>query len=130
MSKLKQRFENACNEYVDIFCEKQGLKNEGWVNDEVGEIICCSSYFFSLRDIRHDIDTNQPKDHIFDWYFANLENPDKAINYDSYTKGLRIENISDVVEQSEQLGDCNFCNNKAVKRDEDGFEFCTKCLET
>lgn len=34
-----------------------------------------------------------------------------------------------VVGRSEQLGDCNFCNNKAVKRDEDGFEFCAKCLE-
>lgn len=37
--------------------------------------------------------------------------------------------LSNVVGRSEQLGDCNFCNNKAVKRDEDGFEFCAKCLE-
>lgn len=34
-----------------------------------------------------------------------------------------------VAGRSEQLGNCSFCNNKSVKRDEDGFEFCSKCLE-
>lgn len=42
----------------------------------------------------------------------------------------RILALFNVVGQSEQLGDCNFCNNKAVKKDEDGFEFCPKCLES
>lgn len=58
-------------------------------------------------------------------------------NYDSLRKIAlktidRMEKqllIQRVVGQSEQLGGCNFCNNKAVKRDEDGFEFCAKCLE-
>lgn len=87
---LKLRYENACNEYVDVFCKKQEMTNEGWVNDDVGEIICCSSYFFNLRDIRHDIDTNQPKGQIIDWYYECLDYPMESINYYSYSKGLRI----------------------------------------
>lgn len=56
---------------------------------------------------------------------------------DNYKDWLEVQLIEarkqlalyNVVGQSEQLGDCNFCNNKAVKIDEDGFEFCAKCLE-
>jgi ribosomal protein L37AE/L43A len=34
-----------------------------------------------------------------------------------------------VVEQSEQLCECDFCNNKAIKRDDDGFDYCADCLQ-
>ena len=41
---------------------------------------------------------------------------------------LKLLGIDVVAGLREQLGDCNFCNNKAIIRDEDGFEFCAKCL--
>lgn len=49
----------------------------------------CNEYV----DIFHDVDSEQPKGFITDWYYDNLEFKDKAINYYSYTKGLRVKDI-------------------------------------
>lgn len=89
--ELKQKYEDACNEYVDIFCMKQDLANEGWVNDDIGGIALCSDFYFNLHDIVWDINSKQPKGQILDWYFECLDYPEKAINYYSYSKGLRIK---------------------------------------
>ena len=90
---LQKKYESTCNEYLSKFCEKQEMTNEGWVGDNTGQIALCSDYCFNLHDIVHDINTDQPKGLIVDWYDDNLENPDKAINYYSYTQGLRIEDV-------------------------------------
>ena len=34
--KIKRQYEDACNEYVLAFCEKQDLYFEGWVGDTIG----------------------------------------------------------------------------------------------
>lgn len=36
-----------------------------------------------------------PKGEIWNWYWDNIENEGKAINYYSYVKGLRIKDIKD-----------------------------------
>jgi len=90
IKQLKETYEFACNEYVQKFCKKQEMTNEGWVNDDVGDIALCSDFFFNLHDIVWDINSKQPKWKIIDWYYDNLDTPEKAINYYSYTKGLRI----------------------------------------
>ena len=81
------------NDYVQKFCNKQELTNEGWVNDDIGGIAICSELYFNFRDIVWDINSEQPKGQIIDWYYENLHNV-KAIDYYSYTKGLRIADIS------------------------------------
>ena len=91
---LKRKYEEACNEYLQIFCEKQGMDNEGWVGDFVGGIAICSDFYFNISDIIIDIDTDQPKGSIINWYFDNLEHPEKHINYYSYSKGLRVSDLS------------------------------------
>lgn len=93
IKKLKQIYEKACNDYVAIFIEKQEMDFDFWVGQEVGGIASCGDFFFNFSDIAYDINTNQPKGLIIDWYYDNLGNQDKMINYCSYTKGLRISDI-------------------------------------
>lgn len=91
--KLKQQYESVCNEYLEKFCEKQEMTNEGWVGDEVGGIAVCSDFFFNLRDIAYDINANQPAGLIVNWYYESVENHPKEINYFSYCMGLSFEDI-------------------------------------
>ena len=93
IQQLKETYELACNEYLKKFCNKQGMDNGGWVNNEVGGTAICSDFYFNLHDIVCDISSEQPKGQIIDWYYECLDNPENSINYYSYTKGLRIADI-------------------------------------
>jgi len=95
IKKLKHDYETACNAYLKAFCEKQEMDFMFWVADEIGSIALCSDFYFNMSDIKFDIDTEQPKGFIIEWYDECLENPDKAINYYSYIHGLRIKDIKD-----------------------------------
>jgi hypothetical protein len=89
LDTLKRQYEFACNEYAKRFCNKQEMNFEGWVRDVVGGIAYCNDFLFNFQDIVWDINSKQPKGAIIDWYYSNLEHPEKSINYYSYTKGLR-----------------------------------------
>lgn len=88
LKKLKRKYEDACNEYLEIFCEKQGMENEGWVGDDIGSIAICSDFTFSMQEIKLDIDTEQQAGRIIKWYDYSLKH--NYISYYSYIKGLRI----------------------------------------
>lgn len=90
---LQERYESICSEYIQEFCKKQEMDFEGWVGNTIGGIAVCNDFFFSYQDIVLDINSNQPKGLIVDWYYQNLETPEKSINYYSYTKGLRLAMI-------------------------------------
>ena len=94
--KIKRQYEDACNEYVLAFCEKQDLYFEGWVGDTIGEIAICNDFYFNMSDIKLDIDTAQPIGNIIHWYYDNLES-NNYINYCSYTKGLKIKDIKNEI---------------------------------
>ena len=94
IKELKKKYKFFCNKYVEKFCKKQELINEGWVNNEVGGMVLCSDFYFHLHDIVLDINSKQPKGEIINWHFENLDDPEKHINYYSYTKGLRVADIS------------------------------------
>lgn len=94
ISELKQRYESACNDFVKIFCEKQGMEFEGWVADDVGGIANCSDFFFNLSDIVLDVTKEQPKGKIVKWYDDNCLFEGKSINYYSYIHGLRIKDLA------------------------------------
>lgn len=93
IEKLKQQYESVCNEYLEKFCRKQEMTNEGWVGDEVGGVAECSDFYFDLRDIAYDINSKQPAGRIINWYYESVENYPKSINYFSYCSGLRFEDI-------------------------------------
>ena len=93
IDKLKKDYEKVCNQYMKLFCEKQDMYFDGFVGDEVGGIALCSDFFFNFHDIVWDVNAKIPKGVIIEWYDAQLENPERAINYYSYTKGLRHEDL-------------------------------------
>ena len=87
--ELKENIELLCNEYVKRFSEKQEVYFDYWVAEIIGETAVLGDYCFNFSDIKLDIDTDQPKGLIFNWYNDNIENEGKSINYFSYTLGLR-----------------------------------------
>lgn len=93
MTRLQNKYESVCNEYIDAFIKKQSMSFEGWVGDTIGGIALCNDFYFNFQDIVWDINSKQPKGSITDWYYQNLDAPEKSINYYSYTKGLRVSEI-------------------------------------
>jgi hypothetical protein len=94
LKKLKKEYTAACNNYVITFCEKQDMNFEGWVGGDVGGIAMCNDFYFNLHDIVTDINLEQKKGVIIDWYYDNVTYPEKAINYWSYIRGLRVDEIN------------------------------------
>lgn len=98
MTRREQNYKIACESYIDEFCHKQGLSFEGWINDIVGEIAYISDMIFNFQDIVWDINSIQPKGLIIKWYndtYDNHKETGKFINYRSYSKGLRYENLNE-----------------------------------
>jgi hypothetical protein len=95
MKTLEQKYESVCNEYIKQFCQKHDIDFDGWVANIVGSVCCFDSYFFNFMDIVWDINSKQPTGLIFQWHEDTYENTDKAINYYSYTKGLRYNDLKD-----------------------------------
>jgi len=93
LEKLKKDYELVCHNYVAEFCKKQEMYFEGWVSDIIGQWALCDDFCFNFHDIVWDINSNQPKGAIVNWYYENLEGIANPINYFSYTKGLRVSDI-------------------------------------
>lgn len=92
--KLKSEYEEIVSKYIELFCEKQDTEFEGWVGDIVGGIACFGDVmFFSFSDIVYDINSCQEKGLIINWIYDCCDNPNKSLNYYSYTKGLRFTDI-------------------------------------
>lgn len=92
--ELKKQYEAVVNKYMELFCKKQEVDFEYWVGDDVGGVVEIADAFFDFNDIRYDIDTNQPENLIFEWYWELIESKIK-INYSSYSKGLRLKDLKE-----------------------------------
>jgi hypothetical protein len=93
MKKIQKEYEKVVNEYIKLFAEKQGIEFFGWVGDIVGGIADFGDvYIFNFQDIVWDINSEQPTGLILQWNYDCIEN-EKAINYFSYTKGLRHKDL-------------------------------------
>ena len=88
--QLKKQYEKSCVAYIEKFCDKQGMKWEGWVGDTVGGVAYCNDFFFNFLDIVLDINSGQKKGLIVDWYYNEMT---EGINYFTYTKGLMISDL-------------------------------------
>jgi len=93
MTKLSEQYEKSCNEYIKAFEKKQMMSFEFWVADNVGGVAGFGDLFFDFLDIKYDVDTEQPPYRIIEWSEHVLENQPKFINYATYCKGLRFEDI-------------------------------------
>jgi hypothetical protein len=83
---LKKQYEAVCNEYVNRFCEKQGLVFEDWGIGGPGGMCLCGDYFFNFMDIVWDINSEQPPGLILKWYDEMVDNPTEAVNYWAYAR--------------------------------------------
>ena len=94
MSKLKEKYEFIVNEYIKEFCDKQELDFDFWLGDQIGGIAFFGdALFFNFTDIVFDINSEQPKNLIIDWIYDSIDNSDVRINYYSYSKGLRFNDL-------------------------------------
>ena len=95
MQDLKKEYESIVEKYIDAFCQKQEIDKNSlyWIGGEIGEVVEISDCYFNFLDIKKDIDTNQSKGFIFNWYLNNDYLEGKTINYDSYIKGLRVKDL-------------------------------------
>lgn len=86
--ELKKQYEQVCNQYVKLFCEKHFVDLEFWVGDEVGGIASFGCvFYFNYEDIRYDIENKIRKGAIFEWLEYTLQNQnDQNINYKNYIK--------------------------------------------
>lgn len=69
MDSIKN-YENAINEIIKAFKEKQGLDMYGgyWIGNQIGEVYDFGDTMtFDFRDILIDIKEDAPKDEIFKW---------------------------------------------------------------
>lgn len=96
---LESRYENICNEYIKLFCSKQGIDFDFWMGGKVGGCASfCEQYSFNLQDIIWDINNKCKKGLILQWQNDYIENQDKKmINYFSYSKGLRFKDFDKVI---------------------------------
>lgn len=86
IEKANKDYEDTCNYYIKLFCLKHEIDFDFWVSDMPGTVAFFGDYSFCFTDIIWDINSDQPKEKIFEWFEFYLENTHGAINYYTYTK--------------------------------------------
>lgn len=74
--KLKKDYENACNAYLEAFCEKHefyGLDNPETYWIDTGGIANCGDLTFDMATIVTDIDKEAPEEELLKWYDYTIE---------------------------------------------------------
>jgi hypothetical protein len=87
MNKLQKDYHDAVMAYIKAFEAKQELEFYGWVGGNLGEVAVFSDMYIDFCDIVLDIDSQQPKGLIAEWY--ETINSEKSGNYRSYCMGYR-----------------------------------------
>ena len=66
--EVKRRYEDAVNDYVELFCSHEHIDNDGyWVGDNIGGIMEICDHFLDFKDIKYAVDNETPIDSIFKW---------------------------------------------------------------
>jgi hypothetical protein len=95
--KAKQLYEDGCNAYLQLFCEKHEFDFEDakdcWVGGDVGGMTSCGDYYVGMQTIIEDIDLDAPEDTFFKWYDYCLRADELGLNvpnFKSFIKGCPI----------------------------------------
>lgn len=71
-SPLYQEYQNICNKYLQIFCEKHDFDyydaKDSWVANDIGGIVMVGDFFISLETIIVDIEEDVPEEKFIQWY--------------------------------------------------------------
>jgi len=88
---LHDKLNIALKEYVIVFCNKHDVEFNGWIG-KPGEIADIDGIFIDFRDIRTDLETNQPVDIFLKWhdYAIGMQAIGRAVpNYESWISGYK-----------------------------------------
>jgi len=100
LNELKKEYDQSCNDFVSRFAIKQGLEFDGWVGDEVGETALFNEvFYFNMSDVILDLMNYCENGLIVKWSeesteFNMFKDIPKYINYRSYIRGLRYDNLN------------------------------------
>lgn len=90
---LKQQYIDACNAYLEAFCEKHEFDYDeaanSWVANDVGGICLVGDMYASFNDIKTDIDMNAPEDEFYFYYYYSLDACDLGFNCPNYANWIR-----------------------------------------
>lgn len=93
--KLKERFKEIVNDYMQAWCDKHEYyyEEDMWVANDYGGVCCVGDLFVSFNDVRYDIDNDLEEGVFEEWYWYILEikelGCEKTVNLDTYAKGYR-----------------------------------------
>jgi hypothetical protein len=90
----KERISHAIIDYgkasgniIELFESKQDLQFEFWCGEGFA-VACISDLFIDIADIIFDLETEQPKGRIVEWYSEKQSSKfiEKMVNYPTYCK--------------------------------------------
>ena len=91
--KVKQQFNDACNAYLKLFCEKHGFDYDeaanSWVANVVGDCCLLGDYCVPFDEMKIDIDMDAPKEEYWNYYEYSLETHDLGLICPNYANWLR-----------------------------------------
>lgn len=119
---IKQKYIDACNAYLEAFCEKHGFDYDEAANSRVAGVVggCCllGNYCVPFNEMKIDIDMDAPKKEYWEYYDYFLESQELGficpitligcVDVQDYQKGresrserlktasMRLEKISSV----------------------------------
>lgn len=116
---VKRKYEDACNDYLKLFCEKHGFDYDdavnSWVAGDVGGVCALGDYFVSFEDMKTDIDNDAPKDEYWLYYDYSLEAHELGFICPNYVNWLRgCPRLSE-----EQMSSLREAKNRAYEAKED-----------
>lgn len=90
---LKQQYIDACNAYLEAFCEKHEFDYDeaanSWVANDVGGTCLIGDMYASFDDIKTDIDMNAPEDEFYFYYYYSLDAYELGFTCPNYANWLR-----------------------------------------
>lgn len=93
VQKTKQQFNDACNAYLEVFCEKHGFDygeaKNSWIANEIGGSCLLGDYCVTFWDMKVDIDMEAQKDEYFKYYDYFLESQNLGFICPNYANWLR-----------------------------------------
>ncbi len=125
--EVRSQYEDACNEYLRLFCEKHGfdfeVAKDSWVTNDVGGIVMCGDCFIDMATIRTDIDNDAPEDEFLKWYDYSVECGSLGISSCNFHSWLRKcpthskESIQRIRDLRAKVEEAEYSLNKAIEEE-------------
>lgn len=130
-NELRQAYNDACNNYLKVWCEKHDLpmEDDPWVAQEPGGVAMIGDYFVDMQTILTDIDMNAPEKEWWEWYdysvvTAEVGLPEKC-NFKSWLMGCprySEEALARIAELRKSVNEAQAILEKAIKEEVDKLE--------